>query len=71
MRKNDGMAQADLRRVTSAARKLDNAKGGLRAAIVRARGSGESYRDIGKAAGLSHARIIQIVREGEKGGDDG
>jgi hypothetical protein len=60
------MAQVDLRRVASAARTLDKAKDALSTAIVCARESGESYRDIGKAAGLSHARIIQIVREGER-----
>ena len=65
------MAQADLRRVASAARKLERVKGELREAIRLARESGETYRDIGKAAGLSHTRILQIVREGEKEGDDG
>jgi hypothetical protein len=65
------MAQTDLRRVASAARGLEKAKGELREAIMRARESGETYRDIGAAAGLTHPRIIQIVREGEKEGDDG
>jgi DNA-directed RNA polymerase specialized sigma24 family protein len=58
------MAQADLRRVASAAAKLERVKTDLRMAIVRARESGETYRDIGEAAGLSHPRVIQIVREG-------
>ena len=62
--KMSGMAQADLRRVSSAARKLEKVKADLRLAIVRARESGETYRDIGEAANLSHPRIVQIVREG-------
>jgi hypothetical protein len=51
-------------RVTSAARKAEKAKGDLRLAILRARESGETYRDIGDAANLPHPRIVQMVREG-------
>jgi hypothetical protein len=58
------MAQADLRRVASTAKKLEKVKGEFRLAILRARESGESFRDIGEAANLSHPRIVQIVREG-------
>jgi hypothetical protein len=57
------MAQADLRHVTTTARKLERVKAELRMAILRARESGETYRDIGEAAGLSHPRMVQIVRE--------
>ena len=64
------MAQSDLRRVARAARKLEKTtselREELREAIMRARDSGETYRSIAEAAGLSHPRIIQIVREGEK-----
>jgi hypothetical protein len=34
--------------------------------VLAARASGETYRDIGEAAGLSHARIIQIVKASGK-----
>ena len=57
------MAQADLRRVASAARKLENVKGELRVAILRARESGETYVTSAKLP-ASRPRIIQIVREG-------
>ena len=57
-------AQSDLRRVATTARKLEKVKVDLRLAILRARESGETYRDIGEAANLSHPRIVQIVREG-------
>lgn len=60
------MAQVDLRRVSRALRKVEAARGELREAIIRARASGETLRDIGAAAGLTHSRIAQIVREGEK-----
>jgi DNA-directed RNA polymerase sigma subunit (sigma70/sigma32) len=69
------MAQRDLRRVAAAARKLERvnakARAELRAAILQAREAGETFRDIGNAAGLSHVRVQQIVREGEKGGERG
>jgi hypothetical protein len=61
------MAQRDLRRVARAAREADQARGKLIAAILLARESGETYRDIGDAAGLTHGRIVQIVREAESG----
>ena len=60
------MAQSDLRRVTTAAKKLERVKVDLRVAILQARESGETYRDIGEAANLSHPRVIQIVREGAR-----
>ena len=61
------MALADLRRVASVARKLEKVRGELNAAILTARASGETYRDIGKAAGLSHVTIRQIVTESDDG----
>ena len=42
-------------------------QGELNAAILTARASGETYRDIGKAAGLSHVTIRQIVTESDDG----
>jgi DNA-directed RNA polymerase sigma subunit (sigma70/sigma32) len=57
-----GVAQRDLRRVERAARRLDSARDELRAAIVQARGAGETFDDIGRAAGLSRQRVQQIVR---------
>ena len=48
----------DLLRVASAASKAAKAKGDLRMATLRARESGETYRDIGEAAHLSHPRIV-------------
>jgi hypothetical protein len=60
------VAQVDLRRVARSARKVEQAKAELRGAILSARASGETYRDIGQAAGLTHGRIVQIVREAER-----
>ena len=60
-----GMAQADLRRVTRASSKLTKARDELWEAIKAARDSGETYRGIAEAAGMSHTRVMQIVREGQ------
>lgn len=56
----EDMAQRDLRRIERAARKVDEARRELRAAIVQARESGETFEDIGRAAGLSRQRVQQI-----------
>jgi transcriptional regulator with XRE-family HTH domain len=56
------MAQADLRRVARAARKRERAEAELYEAIVAARASGETYRDIAKAAGLSHQGVWKIMQ---------
>lgn len=61
------VAQADLRRVERARRKVDAARVELTAAILAAWKSGESYQDIGRAAGMSKARIGQIVKENGRG----
>lgn len=61
--KDDRMAQADLRRVRKAAEKIRSANEECRAAIVAARASGETLRDIAEAAGLSHQRVHQILSE--------
>jgi hypothetical protein len=59
------MAQRDLRRVKRAARRLHVAEGEFHAAIMAARLSGETLRDIGHWAGLSHQRIQEIVKAEE------
>lgn len=57
------MAQSDLRRVARAASELHRSQAGLVDAILAARASGETYRDIAEAAGLSHQRVWQLVNE--------
>lgn len=64
MSKPDEMAQVDLRRVAKQRHTLEKAQSDLRAAIRDARASGETYRDIADAAGLSYQRVWQIVNEG-------
>jgi len=59
------MAQRDLRRVRSAAKRLEKARGELRDAILVARRSGESVRDIAPFAGLSPSRVQELVKEAE------
>ena len=61
MGQSGDMAQSDLRRVRRAREKLEAAERELVLAIKAAHRSGESYRDIGKWAKLSHQRIAQIV----------
>jgi hypothetical protein len=63
------VAQVHLRRVASAARKRQRATAELYDAIVAARESAETYRDIGAAAGLSHPKIMSIVREARDHGE--
>jgi len=60
------MAQKDLRRVRAEAAKLKAAEQRLKASIVTAQQSGESIRDIAPFAGLSPARIHQILREANR-----
>lgn len=57
------MAQRDLKRVKKARERYDAAGEELHAAILAAADSGETYRDIGEWAGLSHQRVHEIVRE--------
>ena len=57
------MAQKDLRRVRSAARKVERAERELHLAILAAVESGESYRDIAPWAGLSYTRVFQISKQ--------
>jgi hypothetical protein len=60
------MAQADLRRVERAAARVARAEGELEEAILAARASGETLRDIAVRAGMSHQRVFQIVRRHEQ-----
>jgi hypothetical protein len=57
------VAQRDLRRIERAVRDVDQARDELRSAILHAREAGETYEDIGNAAGVSRQRIAQIVQE--------
>lgn len=57
------MARADLQRVERATRRVAQAREELRLAILLARDAGETFDDIGRAAGLSRQRVQQIVRE--------
>lgn len=57
------VAQADLRRVERARRAVDTARAELTLSILAAWRSGESYQDIGRAAGMSKQRVGQIVKE--------
>ncbi len=56
------MSQSDLRRVERAAAKSKKTRDELRAAILQARESGETFADIARSAGLSPQRIQQIVK---------
>lgn len=56
------MARADLDRVEKARKQLVDAQDRLHEAIIAAVKSGETYRDVGARAGLSHQRVAQIVR---------
>lgn len=57
------MARKHLRRVTAFAKKLEQARLDRDQAIREAWNAGETYRDIGRSAGLSHTRVQQIVME--------
>lgn len=57
------MARADLRRVSRAAQRVQSSRAELEEAIVAAASSGETYRDIAQAAGVSYQRVGQIVKE--------
>jgi DNA-binding Lrp family transcriptional regulator len=59
------MAQADLKAVTNAARQIKKAERKLIERMQKARASGESFRDIAKAAGLSHQQVANMLRKAE------
>lgn len=63
-----GMARADLRRVERAAGRARESRAELVEAILAAAASGETYRDIAEAAGMSHQRVGQIVKESRREG---
>lgn len=57
------MPSDPLARVTKAARARAASEREWRAAIKAAHADGRSLRKIGAAAGVSHPRVLQIVRE--------
>lgn len=59
----DSMARVDLRRCKQCADALDRARFELEKAIMDARASGETLRDIAEAAGISHQRVWQILNK--------
>ena len=61
------MARADLRRVERACQRVVDSREELEAAILAAHRSGETYRDIAQAAGISHQRVGQIVKKAARG----
>lgn len=56
------MAAPVLAALRDVAARLDAAHAERTRLIVAARADGYSYRQIGRAAGLSHARVIEICR---------
>jgi AcrR family transcriptional regulator len=56
------MAQSDLRRVRRVAQRRQRVDQELVAAILKAREAGETYRDIAKAAGVSHQTVWQLLK---------
>jgi len=57
------MAQTHLRKIRREADKVDRAEAALRRAIVQAKASGETVRDIAPWARLSPSRVQQILTE--------
>jgi hypothetical protein len=51
--------------VATAARRRAEAELAFRDAVIAAHARGESLRSIAAEAGLSHVRILQLVREGD------
>lgn len=57
------MSMSDLRNVKAARQRADQAERSFHEAILRAHRAGETYRDIGEWAGLSHQRCQEIVKK--------
>lgn len=55
-------ATIDLSSVTAAADRRKRVEVEWRAAICAARQQGGSLREIARAAGISHSRVLQIIR---------
>lgn len=60
------MAKADLRRLERVARKRAAVNEEFRQAVLIAVASGETYADVGRAAGISPQRVGQIVEEARR-----
>jgi DNA-directed RNA polymerase specialized sigma24 family protein len=60
------VAQKHLRDVAKAARQVEQARAGLRRAIMAAQESGETIRDIAPFAGLSITRVHELLREAKR-----
>jgi hypothetical protein len=58
-----GMARKHLDAVRKATVAVERARQQLRMAIWEAVQSGESYRDIGEQAGISHVRVGELYHE--------
>jgi hypothetical protein len=57
------MARKHLRDVRGAAMKVDRARDELSRAMLAARESGETLRDIAHEAGLSHQQVANLLKE--------
>ena len=61
------MAKQDLKKVREAAAKVAKAREELTETMRRAQASGESLRDIGEEAGLSHQAVSNMLKQHERG----
>jgi hypothetical protein len=59
------MARKDLDKVRRAAAGVERARAKLVRAMLVARNSGETLRDIGREAGLSHQHVSDLLRQAE------
>lgn len=59
--KTGSVAQSDLKRVTLCAQRQTEARGNLIDAMRVAKDSGETYEDIGKAAGMTRQSVYQLL----------
>jgi hypothetical protein len=57
------MARRDLDLVALMSERVEEMRAALTLAIIKARQSGETYRDIAEAAGMSHPTVMKLVRE--------